>query len=132
LWDVAVKTATEAATALVKINEGSMHIRPTSKKAETGVSVAAANGIQSFRAFSSAGQCAHEGHERDARPVCRTAGQKNAIGIAAKFVLTQSGHWTAKDLHEYMAKSMFYEEARTEEFPNEEKRDLRRNRAYWA
>jgi len=33
-WDVAVETATEAATALVKINEGSMCIRPTSKNAE--------------------------------------------------------------------------------------------------
>jgi hypothetical protein len=63
---------------------------------------------------------------------------KNAIGIAAEFVLAQSGHWDAprkdgfKDLHEHMAKSMFYEETRTEEFPNDEKRDLWRNRAHWA
>ena len=39
--------------------------------------------------------------------------------------------WFA-DLHEHMAKSMFYGETHIEEFPDEEKRNLWRNRAHWA
>ncbi len=61
-----------------------------------------------------------------------------AIDIAASFIQAQSQHWNAPrkewfaDFHEYMAKSMYFDESGREAFPDDETRNRWHHRAHWA